>query len=338
MHTRGLLLFFLPLLLAGCGSTQEIQQGKIDSTLAEAQRQALLGRTREARQWADRAIAIDPGALSTYVSKPLAATLFVVPDQSDVHLSIADIFGAAGDDRTVNDYMAQAARRFPRSDWPLFAREQAQGRLGDVAGQRATAAALAASLEARVVRPGTIPDATLMIELGQAQFDAGDPVRGGATFHRVLTTFPYSPHASDAMNFLAYDYADAGDVSHLPEALALAVKAFLAAQKAASQGKIDAASVGAVQDTLGWVQFRLGDYPQALANLQQAMSLDPREPENRYHLAMTYKALGSAGAARSEFQRAVLLSPGYAAPAKELAALPAPSSAAPFIPPERPGG
>lgn len=331
MLMRVLPLLLAALILTGCGSQEEIQQAKIDNTLAEARQQAMIGHTREAKQWADRAIAIDPGALTTYVSKPFVVTIFSPTPPDVVRDSVADIFGAAGDDQTVSEYMAQAARKFPQSDWPLFAWEQAQGRLGDTAGQRRTAATLAAKLEAKLVRPGTIPDANLLIELGLAYFDAGDPVKGAASFHRVLTTFPYSPHAFDAMNGLAYAYAVADDKPHLPEAFALAGKAFQQAQRLAAQDKVDDSGVGAVQDTLGWVQYRMGDYPHALANLEQAMTLDPREPENRYHLAMTYKALGNLSAARSEFQRAVLLSPGYHDAAQQLAALPAPGPATPAI-------
>jgi len=324
---RPVLLFTLLLCLAGCGVTQEMKNEKIQNDLAMAQQSAALGKTAEARQWADRAIAVAPDDVGVYAPNAAGFSLFATEAPEAAHGSVAEVFLAAGDDATAVSYLSAAARKFPQSDRPLFLLVQAQNRLGDTANARANAKTLAGLLEARLARPGVYPSASLLDELAQALFDSGDTGKGAAAYQRVIATYPFNPQANDARNGLAYSYAVANDTAHLPEALPLAQQALKAAQGLAKQGRLPDAAVGAVQDTVGWVQYRLGDYPSALSSLQQAMNADPREAENRYHLGMAYQKLEQTEAARAELSRAVLLSPGYADAAAALAALPAPAAA-----------
>lgn len=312
----------LCLCLAGCGS-EDVTNGKIENNLAQAAQSAVLGKTAEARKWADRAIAVAPSDVSVYAPDPAASGIFITDPPEMAHDSVGEVFAAAGDDASAVLYLSRAARQFPQSDRPLFLLVQAQTRLGDAANARANAKSLAALLEARLARPGVYPSAPLLNELAQAYCDSGDIAKGAATFQRVIATYPFNPLTNDARNSLAYNYAVANDAPHLPEALALSLQALKAAQGLQKQGKLSDEALGAVQDTVGWVQYRLGDYPSALANLHQAMNSDPREAENRYHLGMTYLKLGQTDAARAELSRAVLLSPGYAEATAALAALPA---------------
>ncbi len=313
---RLLLLCLLLLCLTGCGVTEGMKNQKIQNDLVMAQQSATLGKTAEARQWADRAIAVAPNDVSVYAPNPDAD-----------HGSVAEVFLAVGDDATAVSYLNVAARKFPQSDRPLPLLVQAQTRLGDTANARANAKTLAGLLEARLARPGVYPSAALLDELAQAYFDSGDAGKGAATYRRVIATYPFNPQTDDARNGLAYSYAVANDKAHLSEALTLSLQALKAAQEGVKQGKVSDVNLGAVQDTVGWVQYRLGDYPAALSNLQQAMNADPREAENRYHLGMTYQKLGQTEAARAELSRAVLLSAGYAEAAAALSALPAPAPA-----------
>lgn len=308
----------LALCLTGCGVSQDMKNEKIQSNVDMALQTATLGKTAEARRWADRAIAIAPNDVSVYA-----------PDPDAGHDSVGGVFYAAGDDATAVAYLSQAARKFPQSDRPLYLLVQAQKRLGDTANARANAKTLAALLEARLARPGVYPGAPLLNELAQADIDSGDVGKGAAVYRRVIATYPFNPQTNDARNGLAYSYAVANDTPHLPEALALSLQALKSAQDLAKQGRLADADVGAVQDTVGWVQYRLGLYPDALASLLQAMNNDPREAENRYHLGMTYEKMGQTEAARGELGRAVLLSPGYAEAVAALAALPPAPAALP---------
>lgn len=322
---------FLPaallLCLAGCGVTQEAKNVKIQNNLTMAEQAATLGKTAEARRWADRAIAVAPDDVSVYAPDISAYSGFSADPPEAAHGSVGAVFVAAGDDAAAVSYLSAAARKFPQSERPLVLLVQSQKRLGDTANARVNAKTLAGLLEARLARPGVYPSAGLLDELAQAYFDGGDAGKGAAAYQRVIATYPFNPQTNDARNGLAYSYAVANDTAHLPQALALAQQALKAAQDMAKQGKLTDASVGAVQDTLGWVQYRMGDYTGALANLQQAMNADPREAENRYHLGMTYQKLEQTEAARAELSRAVLLSPGYADAAAALAALPTPAAA-----------
>lgn len=58
-------------------------------------------------------------------------------------------------------------------------------------------------------------------------------------------------------------------------------------------------------DTLGWVQFRLGNSDDAVPLLERAVALLPKHPQIRYHLGMAYRAKGDAVRARSELKFAV---------------------------------
>jgi Flp pilus assembly protein TadD len=51
-------------------------------------------------------------------------------------------------------------------------------------------------------------------------------------------------------------------------------------------------------DTLGWVQYRNGNYEAALEALERMQAAGEMTPERQYHLGMTYLALGRLDDAR----------------------------------------
>ena len=57
-------------------------------------------------------------------------------------------------------------------------------------------------------------------------------------------------------------------------------------------------------DTLGWVQYRLGNFSDAVGLLERSAKADPQLAQVRYHLGMTYEALGNQDKARIELERA----------------------------------
>lgn len=289
-------------LLTGC-STQEVQQAKVENDLRYgALPKAEIGDTKQARIWTDRAIAVDPSDPNTFAPHPKASG----PD-----ITIAQVFQQTGDDATLVDYLKQGAAKFPNDVWILVPLAEAQGRLGDAAGKKATAARIVTLLEGKIGTPGRAPDLDTMTVLGQAYWDSGNPAKGAETFRRLITIYP---REVEPLNRLAYAIAVYDIKPDLPEALADAKRALsLAQHKSASDEYLSA-----IQDTLGWVQYRMGDYQDALINLQQASGANPREAESRYHLGMVYKALGNTEAARVELTHATLLSKGYAAASREL--------------------
>ncbi len=72
------------------------------------------------------------------------------------------------------------------------------------------------------------------------------------------------------------------------------------------------------RDTLGWIEYRLGNYDAAVSNLRAAATRMPGAPVFRYHLGMAYMKAGRIEAARAELQKAIEL--GAEAPFDQMAA------------------
>ena len=301
-------------LLAGCG-TQVQNAYKVQQDLSEALRLAQTKPTdAEARQWADQAIAITPQDPAVYFGSS-------TPSSDPLpQLSVLFVFTNVGDTPAVADYMDQATKKFPQDERGWQALVNAREQMGQTAAQHAAAARLVLLLGQKLQKPGTTDIMMLTDALAQAYFDAGDPVNGAATYTKAVQAYPTQP---DPKNGLAYAYAVSG--THLPEALALAQKALAEAQQAGVSDEGQAA----IQDTVGWVQYRQGDYADAAQNILQAASAAPREAEIRYHLGLIYAAQGNVPAAQAELGHAVMLAQNYAAAQQALSSLPKTSDSLP---------
>lgn len=319
----------LAALLAGCG-TQAQNALKVQEDLSEAQRLVQVKPTdAEARQWADRAIAVAPQDTATYFGSGAAAA---GSGNALTLLSITSVFASAGDTPALAAYMTQATQKFPSDERGFLLLSGAQKTLGQTAAQKATAAQLVTLLNKKIHTPGATNLDSLYEELGQAYFDAGDPASGTATLTKAIQAYPAN---SGLPNDLAYN--DALQGGNLPQALTLAHQAITLAQKQ----NLPDEQVAAFQDTLGWVQYHQGDYAEAEQNLLQAANALPRAAEVRYHLGLVYAARGNTDAAASELRHAVLLAQNYAAAQQALDTLPknaVPKSALPKpgVPPGSP--
>lgn len=80
----------------------------------------------------------------------------------------------------------------------------------------------------------------------------------------------------------------------LPEAVAMATKA----RQLAPEDP-------AVADTLGWIEYRRGNYPEAARLLSEARDKLPQEPEIAYHAGMTQYMMGNQEAAKQALTLAV---------------------------------
>ena len=60
-----------------------------------------------------------------------------------------------------------------------------------------------------------------------------------------------------------------------------------------------------VRDTVGWLQYKLGNYPQAVALLQDAVRKGGTAPVYRYHLGMAYFKSDMKPQAREELELAL---------------------------------
>jgi len=119
--------------------------------------------------------------------------------------------------------------------------------------------------------------------------EAGD-VEGAITALReALVHRPNDPYA---LNHLAYLYAEQG--TELDEALKLI-------RLALDQRPFS----GEMQDTFGWVQYRMGRYEDAVAALERADRYAPGEPEILAHLGEVLARLGRRDAARARYAEAL---------------------------------
>ena len=310
----GILLALLPA-LTGCG-TKAMTTAKAQDALSEALRHAQVDpNDKQARQWADRAVANAPNDPATYLGD-------TEPDPTGLLLSVAAVFARVGDDPALADYMQQAVQKFPDDYRGYQILIDTEGRLGRATEQKANAAKLVPLLTKKLHTPGTTKATNvqeLTLALAQAYWDAGDAVNGAATYQSAISAYPADP---GAFNNLAYAYAEAN--TNLPEALKDANQAL----KLAGSKGLTEEETAIYQDTLGWVQFRQGNFAQAQQNLEQAANTLPREAELRYHLGMVYAAEGKTDAAHAELGHAVLLSQGYAAAQEALEKLPKPVTTA----------
>ncbi|MGL4207834.1 MAG: tetratricopeptide repeat protein [Candidatus Adiutrix sp.] len=113
-----------------------------------------------------------------------------------------------------------------------------------------------------------------------------------ASILAMKTVIALDPNHPEALNYLAYTWAERQE--NLEEALIMAEKAI--ALKPNS---------GHIIDTIGWVHYMMGNYPQALAYLQKAAELLGDDPVIMEHLGDTFHKLGRTIEAKDAYDRAL---------------------------------
>ncbi len=97
-----------------------------------------------------------------------------------------------------------------------------------------------------------------------------------ADLKEALQLFPDQPHV---LNYLGYSWIDQG--VHLEDGMAMI-------KKAVQQRPDD----GYIVDSLGWAYYRLGNYPEAVKQLDHAIELKPEDPTINDHLGDAYWRVG----------------------------------------------
>lgn len=110
---------------------------------------------------------------------------------------------------------------------------------------------------------------------------------------RAVTLAPDEPMA---LNYLGYSWAERG--LYLDQAFTLLEKAIEKAPQS-----------GAIVDSLGWAQYQLGLYGEAVLNLEKAATMEPSDPTITDHLGDVYWRLGRRLEARYQWERALELEP-----------------------------
>jgi Flp pilus assembly protein TadD len=99
-----------------------------------------------------------------------------------------------------------------------------------------------------------------------------------------------SDSAAVYMNNLAYTFAQRG--LHLDRAKILATQAL----------KLDPDNASYL-DTMGWIEYQLRHYEEAVRWLKKAIKIDPNNAEVHEHLGDVYDRQGSQSKARSSYER-----------------------------------
>lgn len=129
-------------------------------------------------------------------------------------------------------------------------------------------------------------DVQALLTMGMLQTDLKDHARAREAYEKALKLRPDFP---PALNNLAYLLAD--HFNQLDEGRKLAARA----RELAPDDPV-------VADTLGWIEYRRGQYPEALRLLTEAAGKLGENPEVQYHLGMTHYMMGQENPARAALQ------------------------------------
>ncbi len=151
--------------------------------------------------------------------------------------------------------------------------------------------------------PGLQLPAAFYLHYGAAYERTGDFAMAEQVFEAGIRMHP---DAHEILNYLAYMWAERAE--HLDRALPYVERALV----------LDPENP-AYLDTLGWVYFQQGRYPEALEYLEAAHRLLPEDPTITDHLGDVHAALGAHDQARHYWRESLRLDPANAAVAAKLA-------------------
>ena len=154
----------------------------------------------------------------------------------------------------------------------------------------------------------------LKYNLGYAYIRNGEKDKGLSLLDKALTADQDTDHGSIALNDVAYSLIDMDvglDVAQRYAAKSLEqLEAESLKAGTGHDGLMNTSFLGATWDTVGWIQFRLGHYDQALSYLRASWILS-RNSETGDHLAQLYAKMGKKHEAEHVFRLA------FAAPGQD---------------------
>ncbi len=136
-------------------------------------------------------------------------------------------------------------------------------------------------------------DGWLRYARGVALERSGDWAGAEQDFLAALETLGDEPLV---LNYLGYTWVDRGE--HLERARGMVARAVELRPED-----------GFIRDSLGWAQYRSGDYVEAAATLEKAVALQPLDPVINEHLGDAYWQVGRTREARFQWRRALSFKP-----------------------------
>lgn len=134
-------------------------------------------------------------------------------------------------------------------------------------------------------------DESLLYEYAIAHERAGNHAKAMKIMKKLLSL---NLNHADALNFIGYSWADRN------------IKLDLAYDYIRKALELKPRS-GYIQDSLGWVYYRMGAFAKARTALEKAVELDPEDPYIHEHLGDTYHALKMKDKALSHYEKALQL-------------------------------
>jgi tetratricopeptide (TPR) repeat protein len=199
-------------------------------------------------------------------------------------------FQAAGDKETALKMAAEAAAGGDRDALITYA---------DILQANEKYAEATAILD-KVIGDGADADWRLFFIRGVARERSGDWPGAQSDLLAALKQRPDEP---DLLNYLGYSWIDRGE--RLGEAMGMVQRAVAANPRN-----------GAMIDSLGWAYFRMGDYRNAVEQLEMAVLLEPASGEINDHLGDAYWQVGRQIEARFQWTRVLQLEPDAAVKAR----------------------
>lgn len=257
------------------------------------------GRPNEARTSFEQALKISPlyiGAAEELVDLDLSKKDFVAAErraaeQVKLHTNsgpalmlLAKVAMAKGDNKAAVAALTQVTQKIPEAGLPYLLLAQ----INFTAGDRDKALAEFKSAAEKNPR-----DAGIQLQLGMAYDSVKDYPNARKHYE---TAVKLNPKMATAWNNLAYLLMER--FNELENAAAAAAKA-----RELAPNDPDTA------DTLGWIYFLKGEYPQALTLLRESSLRLSKNGEAIYHLARTEYAMGLDEAAAASFKKVLTLNP-----------------------------
>jgi tetratricopeptide (TPR) repeat protein len=272
--------------------------------------QMLRGDAAGARSAYQAAYDADPGSIAaltgltvldsrekrlTESRRRLEARLQVQPNRSVLYTLAAKVYIGLSDLAAAEKVLRRAVELSPLDPEPfalLGALYRAQNRMN----------AALAEFDGIVAKDGgNVPARTMGAMLVHASQRMGEAKR---RYEEVLAL---EPRAAAAANNLAWIYAD--ERQNLDRAVQLA-------QDAAEQ-----TGLPEVWDTLGWVYYRKQLPNRAVESFEKAVAQSPENATFQHHLGLALAGSGDRARARTAFETALKLQPGFSEARQQLAAL-----------------
>jgi len=271
------------------------------------------------------ALRLDPGNSEAWI---LVGDLLTGPDPDSARIAYAQVLPASDRYVTARSKLAWNLQNAGDHDEALkVAREtvaaepsnrEAAAALADLLRANDQFTESAAVLTRLIDAAGGRADWRLYYLRATAYDESGEADKTQADLTAALKLDPDEP---ELLNFQAYFWIDRGE--HLQEALAMVQRAVAANPQS-----------GEMIDSLGWAYYRLGDYKNAVENLEQAINLEPAIPEVNDHLGDAYWRVGRKTEAQFQWRRVLSLNPEDKLRAKAEAKLASPLGPDAAAPPQ----